>query len=244
MLRNSGVLRLPSERTLRDYTYHTEACTGFSVSVDRQLQDLANITSCPERDKYVIIILDEMHIRADIVYDKHTGTYLLLLLLFKHSCGFVGAIQGFTDLGHVNNHLLAYEKTVNSDEEEEEEDIAKSMLVVMVRGIFSKLQFAYAQFPCVSLCGVHVQDIFWQAVQRLERSGFRVIGCTCDGLSVNRSFFKLHGERGANPHKCLNRYAEDETCHIYFLCDPPHLMKTTRNCWSSSKRLMWVCLTM
>ena len=35
--------------------------------------DMANINSCSERDKYVIIIMDEMHIRQDIVYDKQSG---------------------------------------------------------------------------------------------------------------------------------------------------------------------------
>ena len=35
--------------------------------------EAANVVSCPERDKYIIIILDEMHIREDLVYDKHTG---------------------------------------------------------------------------------------------------------------------------------------------------------------------------
>ena len=46
---------------------------GFSSSVDQQLMEAANVVSCPERDKYIIIILDEMHIREDLVYDKHTG---------------------------------------------------------------------------------------------------------------------------------------------------------------------------
>ena len=75
LLRTSGILRLPSQRTLRDYTYHTKACHGFSATVDRQLMDLAKIDSCKAMDKYVIIIMDEMHIREDIVYDKHTGQY-------------------------------------------------------------------------------------------------------------------------------------------------------------------------
>jgi hypothetical protein len=30
LLRESGVVSLPSQRTLRDYTYYTSQCTGFS----------------------------------------------------------------------------------------------------------------------------------------------------------------------------------------------------------------------
>ncbi len=77
LLRNSGVLKLPSQRTLRDYTYYTQATTGFSVSVDQQqMMDAANILNCPEREKNVVIIFDEIHVREDLVYDKHSGKYI------------------------------------------------------------------------------------------------------------------------------------------------------------------------
>lgn len=37
MLRSSGVLLLPSQRTLRDYTHYVPATTGFSSEVDEML---------------------------------------------------------------------------------------------------------------------------------------------------------------------------------------------------------------
>ena len=79
MLRESGVIRLPSQRTLRDYTYYTKATTGFSDEVDRQLMEAAKIHTCPEREKYVITTMDEMHIREDVVYNKHTGMNALYM---------------------------------------------------------------------------------------------------------------------------------------------------------------------
>ena len=36
-LRNSGVIRLPSERTLKDYKHFTPSFCGFSLSTDLQL---------------------------------------------------------------------------------------------------------------------------------------------------------------------------------------------------------------
>lgn len=74
-LRSSGILKLPSQRTLRDYTYYTRASQGYSADVDKQLMDAANILDCPERERYIVLIMDEMHIREDIIYDKHTGNY-------------------------------------------------------------------------------------------------------------------------------------------------------------------------
>ncbi len=108
-----------------------------------------------------------------------TNTLGLVLLIYtsQNYCN-IGQITGFTNIGDINNHLMKFKKSIESGEKEE--PLAKSMLVVMVRELFSKLQFAYAQFSCSSLNGCQLYPIFWEAVERLERCGFRVIGCTCD----------------------------------------------------------------
>lgn len=81
-LRQTGVINLPSQRTLRDYTYYTEAKAGFSVTVDNQLREMANLENCPEREKHIILLMDEMHIRDDIVYyDKHTGIIRTIIII-------------------------------------------------------------------------------------------------------------------------------------------------------------------
>ena len=70
LLQESGVIKLPSQRTLRDYTYYTKATCEFSEDVDQQLMMAAKIHSCPEREKYVIILMDKMHIKEGLVYDE------------------------------------------------------------------------------------------------------------------------------------------------------------------------------
>ena len=118
------------------------------------------------------------------------------------------------------------------------------MLVIMVRGLFTKLQYPYAQFPSVKISGDQIFDPFWEAVYRIERCTLKVVGATFDGASPNRRFLKLHGI--ADPtkpdvlHKVPNPFADDGRM-LFFFSDPPHLLKTTRNCWSSKARLLWVC---
>lgn len=41
--------------------------------MDEQLIKAAKLDLCAEQDKCVIILMDEMHIKEGIVYDKHTG---------------------------------------------------------------------------------------------------------------------------------------------------------------------------
>lgn len=72
-----------------------------------------------------------------------------------------------------------------------------------------------------------------------HRLSLKVRGLTCDGLSANRRFFKLHDPSSKIVYKVPNPYAEDGR-QLYFFSDPPHLLKTTRNGWASTKRRLWV----
>ena len=54
-LRTSGLITLPSERTLRDYTYWIKSEIGFSEAVDIQPIKEANISK--EKDRYIILII-------------------------------------------------------------------------------------------------------------------------------------------------------------------------------------------
>lgn len=146
---------------------------------------------------------------------------------------------GFTHLGDLNSHLLAFEQALQNGESAKT-PLANSMLVLLVRGLFSRLQFHYAQFPCVALSGDQLYAPFWEAVSWLELCGFKVMALTCDGLAANCRLFRLH-EPGSKSmvYKVANPYAAEDR-YTYFFADPPHLMKTVRNCWANSKRLLWV----
>lgn len=157
MVRSSGVIKLPSQRTLRDYSHCVSSEPGFSTDVNLLLMQANNMSSCPEHQKLVILLLDEMYIREDLVYDKHSGN-----------------LTGFTHLGGVTDHLLASEQAKDGHDVRR---LAKTMMVFMVKGLFTPLRFPYAQFPCSSLTGDLLFHPFWQAVFRLERMGFKVHVC-------------------------------------------------------------------
>ena len=48
LIRESGKIKLPSQRTLRDYTYITKAKAGFSSDVDEQLMKASKLDLCAE----------------------------------------------------------------------------------------------------------------------------------------------------------------------------------------------------
>lgn len=179
-LRESGAIKLPCQRTLRDYTYFTETTVGFSHDVDEQLRIAAKADTCEEREKYVVIVMDEMHIKEDIVYDKHSGTQApksLIVNLISHVYSFflfTGKVIGFCNLGKVNAQLSKLEEAISDPPTKEDPQLASSMLVFLVRGLFTNLQFPYGQFPCSSLSGDQIYQPFWEAVSRIELIGLKV----------------------------------------------------------------------
>ena len=139
-------------------------------------------------------------------------------------------------------HLTALEKTRQKGVESDMPQLATSMLVLFVKGLFSSLEFAYAQFPCADLVGPLMYDPVWEAIARLELCGFRVMALVCDGLAANRKLFRLHNPVTKSTditYKVKNTCADDGR-YLYFICDPPHLIKCVRSAWSNSKRLLWV----
>ena len=99
-----------------------------------------------------------MDVHEGLVYDKHCGEVI-----------------GFINLGNVNSHLDAFEQGLSSNSEHQPA-LAKTVMVYMVRGLFSKLQFAYAQFPCSQVRGDKLYHPFREAVCWLENCGLKV--CT------------------------------------------------------------------
>ncbi len=79
----------------------------------------------------------------------------MLLLFFWTIDKHTGEMIGFSNLGE---YLVDFEKSVSDDNPPSLENapkLAKTMMVFMVGGLFSRLEFPYAQFPCadLSMCG-------------------------------------------------------------------------------------------
>ena len=226
-LRSTGVLKLPSERTLRDYTHIVKSKPGLQQDVDEQLVKEAKLEEIPDHQKYVALIFDEVKIKEDLVYNKHSGELI-----------------GFVDISDVHEHLTALEQSC-LETADSSPKLATHMLVFMIRGLFSSLEFPYAQFPVASASGEVIFPIVWHCIEHLEMIGFKVLAVVCDGASPNRKFFKMHGTCSDKlTYKVKNIYADGDR-PIFFISDVPHLLKTTRNSWANSyahsnSRKLWV----
>ena len=183
--RTADFIKLPSERTLRDFTYF-QSRPGFQLEVNQQLLKEGKLDDLPEHRKYCCLVLDEMKMKENLVYNKYTGEVI-----------------GFTNLGSINNELLSLERECNSNTKHA--PIASHLLVLMVRGIFFKLEFPYAHFATEGITADLLFPIVWEGVRQLESIRLKVICITADGASPNRKFFRMH--RGSDSDTLPTRRA-------------------------------------
>jgi hypothetical protein len=128
IIRESGVLTLPSKRTLKDYTHWFRSDVGFQNEVLEQLQEEYKLTELNEAQRHVVLVFDEMRIQESLVFDKNSSN-----------------IIGYVNLGDINMRLKNLEATLEKGTEEKE--VATHMLVLYIRGILTKIEYPLAQFP-------------------------------------------------------------------------------------------------
>ena len=209
-LRDSGALILPSERVLRDYKNYFKPGAGITKGNVEELKEKTSNFSGIQ--KYVAVIMDEMKIQENLVFDKTSGELI-----------------GFIDLG---DPLTTFANT------DEETPIASHALAFLVRGLCTNLKHVVAYYFTGNVTSFQLLPLFWKVVGVLETTvKLWVIAAVNDGASPNRKFFALHAKLGGTlpcglMYKIPNFFFLARM--IYFFADVPHLIKTARNCLYNS----------
>ena len=97
-LRDTGVLKLPGESTLRDYSNYIHPQAGFNPQVIEELKEQAS--KLPADQRFVCLLHDEMSVKEDLVWDSKTGQLV----------GFVNLNQWQerSDFNSIASHILVF----------------------------------------------------------------------------------------------------------------------------------------
>ncbi len=132
-VRESGIIKLPSERTLTDYTHWTTPHSGVQYEFVEQLKEIleGELLSKPHN---VSLSMDEMKIKNGLVFNKHSGQ-----------------LTGFVDLGSVNADI---EKVLSDGIAKTDKTLADHAFVFLARAVFKPtIAIPVAHYFSTSLSG-------------------------------------------------------------------------------------------
>ncbi|KAK3920014.1 Transposable element P transposase [Frankliniella fusca] len=172
-------IKLPSERTLFDYTHVVEAKEGIQELVIADLKKQLEGLPREEYEQFFNILFDEVHIKSDIVISKRTGEVI-----------------GYTNLSEVEKQLAEVEASISKTDFLNKP--ATKVLMFMAQGVSTG-----------------------------------IIGI----VAMNKKFIKMHrawDEERDFVYATENLASCDQRRPLFFVIDPPHVMKTVRNCLANS----------
>ena len=77
ILRNSGVIELPTKQTMNDYRHYSPARCAFSAVTDMQIIEVLKKQKPTHLAKYVVIALDEMYLKEGLVFQRSSGALVV-----------------------------------------------------------------------------------------------------------------------------------------------------------------------
>ena len=223
----SGFIHLPCQKTLYDYSHAMDVYEGCHPEIIEDVAKIVNACEHPYQQNHVLSF-DEVTISQNLVTRKGTGEVI-----------------GYCNLNASQTEILELEKNLKDTASEvtpaplKELPMIKKMLSFMVRGVANGVQSVVASYGVHLLSKEDLHMHVWEVVGNLEMCGIKICAFTCDGCPINRSFFDMHPAATIVPESTVvfdtpNIY--DPQRKIYFISDPPHLLKTIRNCLYNSGR--------
>ena len=155
---------LPSRQRLRDHKNYIKSQCSFNSRIVNELRNKTK--SFSENEKFVVLLMDEMKIQENLVWDKHSGE-----------------LTGYVDLGDVNLNYATLSKV---------EEIAAHVLVFLIRSIVNPLKFSLVNFATTGATATQIFPLLWKTISICEMNMLKVLAVTCDGASPNRKLFKMH----------------------------------------------------
>ena len=129
----------------------------------------AKVSSFTSIQRYAAVVMNEMKIQSNLVFDKVSGELI----------GFVGLGDPMTNFATLTD----------------EDQIATHALAFLVRGLCTDLKHIIAYFFTGNVTSFQIMPVFWRTVAVLEVSlNLHVCAAVNDGASPNRKFFRLHSK--------------------------------------------------
>ena len=212
-IQENKLLPLPSEETLRKIISSNECDFGLNDLALKCVGD--ELKGLPEEERYVSLMFDEAKIKENMEWDKRRMTW-----------------RGKVDVGDTEVEC----DVPNGN--------ATHVLLFMIR-LYCKnaVQIIGVYAVKNGASGLLLSKLITNCILALYKVGAIVKSIVGDGASTNKSaylHFGVSGKLNGGKHFMLHPADERIKTRIYFLFDPPHLLKCTKNHLTNHKKVMIV----
>ena len=168
-----------------------------------------------DRARWRGLFFDEVKVNEGLVFDPSTWE-----------------LVGFTDLGSEELDLEGLLCDGNSTSDKKCDDgLATHVMQFFLTSLFANFECPCAYFLTKGIKSPKLNKLFWQGVSMLHSHGFEVLLVCCDGASSNRASIKMNTEQGGALSVGYHFFSRHS---LFFMSDPPHIIKKLRNNLSSS----------
>lgn len=201
---------LPSKRTIKMWYSSVDGSPGINVAALNIIREKAEAYEAENHHKlHLTLISDEMSIKKQISWNIETQTF-----------------TGFSSITNSSQHP----DDEDTDQEIPKLKVAKDALVFLVVGPNFKIPVGYHLLN--GLDSIDRAALTLEVVRTIEQTGAVLMSLTSDGLKANVTVAELLGARfnEKKPYFCSPTYPEKK---IYFIFDPPHMIKLVRKHFST-----------
>ena len=128
---------------------------------------------------------------------------------------------------------LRFRGHVIGEAEDNPQKVARTVLTMMVKPLFTSECFVVRLIPVYSLTGEFLFDQLCRLIRIVHECGSKVLSLICDNAAVNRNCYKRFQLDSEKPW--LGLHPHDPNLSLYLLYDSVHLLKNVRNNWISEK---------
>eukprot|EP00112_Aurelia_sp_Birch-Aquarium-sp1_P004779 Seg1542.3 transcript_id=Seg1542.3/GoldUCD/mRNA.D3Y31 product="Transposable element P transposase" protein_id=Seg1542.3/GoldUCD/D3Y31 len=222
-LQDSGFLKLPTGRALSDYRNFNKPDSGWKLSQMDEMKKRIQEKKLPESAYLGGIFFDEVKVKEGLVFDASNWELV----------GFTDLSSDEKDLDSLVSGIVGHDNANGVDEGDckPKEGLATHVLQFFYKSLFSNFEFPCAYFQTRGIKAGRLNKLFWEGVSLFRRNGFKVLVVCCDGAPQNRAFIKMNTNDGDSMSPGFNLFSQQP---MFFMTDPPHLIKKLRNNLSKS----------
>lgn len=199
---------LPTKRTIQMWYRSVDGSPGISTSALEILRvKVDSFKALNNHDLHAALISDEMAIRKHVRWCSEKQTF-----------------EGFVTVTNTSDHIGNEEKNPSKL------NVAKDALVFLVVGTDFKLAVAYHLLD--GLESIDRAALTLDVIRSIEEVGVIVMSHTSDGLRANVTVAELLGA-DFNKNQTFFHSPTHPNQKIYFIFDPPHMLKLVRKHFST-----------